>query len=280
MTVLVTGASGNVGGAVAAAFLDAGLPVRVLTRGAEQADRPDRVEVFTGDLSDPASVRGAWSGVESVFLLPGFEGTPQLLADARQAGVRHVTLLSGSSAGDPDSANAITRYMSVTEGQVSASGLSYTILRPAAFMSNALRWAGQLSAGNVVEEPFADVPTAVIDPADIAAAAVAVSREPDRASHAGAVYRLSGPEALRPAERLEVLAEVLGRPLRLEPLSNEAARERMSGQMPAAYVDAFFDFYVHGSLDESIVYPAVAELTGRPARTFREWALAHAGAFK
>jgi uncharacterized protein YbjT (DUF2867 family) len=113
MTVLVTGASGNVGGAVAAAFLDAGEHVRILTRGAEPGGRPDRAEAAAGALSDPASVRAAWTGVDAVFLLPGFAGTPQLLADARAAGVRHVTLLSGASAGDPDSANAVTRYMSV-----------------------------------------------------------------------------------------------------------------------------------------------------------------------
>jgi hypothetical protein len=50
----------------------------------------------------------------------------------------------------------------------------------------------------------------------------------------------------------------------------------MSASMPAAYVDAFFDFYVTGTLDESRPQPDVREVTGRPPRTFRQWA--HAGA--
>ena len=58
-----------------------------------------------------------------------------------------------------------------------------------------------------------------------------------------------------------------------------AARAEMSASMAAEYVDAFFDFYVKGTLDESQPQPDVAEVTGRPPRTFRQWAQAHAGAF-
>jgi hypothetical protein len=50
--------------------------------------------------------------------------------------------------------------------------------------------------------------------------------------------------------------------------------------MPREYVDAFWNFYVDGTLDEATVYPAVPEVTGRPARTFAQWAEAHAGAFR
>jgi hypothetical protein len=53
----------------------------------------------------------------------------------------------------------------------------------------------------------------------------------------------------------------------------------MSAAMPAAYVDAFFDFYVKGTLDESRPQPDVAEVTGRPPRSFRQWSQAHADLF-
>jgi hypothetical protein len=56
------------------------------------------------------------------------------------------------------------------------------------------------------------------------------------------------------------------------------ARAEMEAAMPAEYVDAFFSFYVEGTLDESRVYPTVEELTGRKARTFEQWTLAHARA--
>ena len=284
MRVLVTGASGNVGAELAQLLASAGHRVSAVTRDPARAGLPAGVDPVAADLSEPATLRPAWAGVDGLFLLPGYPGTPDLLADAATAGVTQVVLLSGSSAGDPASANAVTRYMSVTEEAVRAAGLPFSILRPSGFMSNTLQWAAQLTAGDVVQGPFADVPIAMIDPRDIARAAAAIlagDRHGDRRErrHDGQVYRLSGPAALLPADRVRVLADVLGRPLRFEPQSNQAAHAQMSSQMPAEYVEAFFDFYVRGTLDDSIVYPTVAELTGRPPRTFRQWAEAHAAAF-
>jgi hypothetical protein len=54
----------------------------------------------------------------------------------------------------------------------------------------------------------------------------------------------------------------------------------MTLAMPASYVDAFFNFYADGALDESIVLPTVAQVTGRPPGTFAQWAAAHAAAFR
>jgi uncharacterized protein YbjT (DUF2867 family) len=277
MRVLVTGASGNVGAELVRLLADAGTAVTAVTRH-PAANLPAGADAVGGDLNDPASLRPAWAGVTGLFLMPGYPTTPELLADAAAAGVSRMVLMSGSSAGDPESTNAIARYQSVTEAAVRASGLPATILRPAGFMSNALEWAPQLLSGDVIEAPFADVPIAVIDPQDIArVAAAALLADDDR--HAGQVYRLSGPVAMRPADRVRVLAEVLSRSLRFEPQSNQAAYEQLSKQMPIEYVDAFFDFYVRGTLDESPVYDTVADVTGRPPRTFREWAHAHAAAF-
>jgi len=72
---------------------------------------------------------------------------------------------------------------------------------------------------------------------------------------------------------------VLGRELRFEGQSDTEARAEMSAAMPAEYVDAFFSFFADGKLDESEVLPTVEEITGRPPRTFEEWARAHAEAF-
>ncbi len=128
----------------------------------------------------------------------------------------------------------------------------------------------------MVRAPFADVANAVIDPYDIAAvAAVALTSD----GHAGLIYRVSGPQSLRPADQLQILAGRLGRQLRLEPLSNEAARAEMLATTPAEYVDAFFTFYVDGAIDESGVLPTVHDVTGVPPRTFPQWFDAHADAF-
>jgi uncharacterized protein YbjT (DUF2867 family) len=273
--ILVSGATGNVGRELARALVDRHVPVRALARGeGAPIEGADRV---IGDLDQPESLRPALDGVTGLFLLPGYRDMPGVLAAARDAGVSRVVQLSGSSAGSSDTSNAITAYMARTEEAVRAAGLPWTVLRPFGFMTNALEWAAQLRAGDVVRAPFADVRVAVIDPADIAAVAVAALLED---GHSGRVYQLSGPESLLPADRVRVLGEVVGRDLRFEGQPDDEAWADMSARMPEAYVRAFFDFYVDGSLDESPVLPTVQEVTGRPPRTFADWAGAHADAFR
>jgi uncharacterized protein YbjT (DUF2867 family) len=277
LVILVTGATGNVGGELVNLLADAGLPVRALARPAGQSRFRPGVEAVAGDLNDPASLRPALDGADGVFLLPGYADMPAVLAEARRAGVLRVVQLSGMSAGSGDMSNAITSYMASSEQAARESGLAWTILRPAMFMSNTFQWLPQLRAGDVVRAPFGRVRAAVTDPADIAAVAVLALTTP---GHEARVHELSGPQALTPAERVAILGQAVGRSLRFEAQTDEDARTEMSATTPARYVDAFFDFYAGGSLDESKVLPTVRELTGRPPRTFAQWAAAHADAFR
>jgi uncharacterized protein YbjT (DUF2867 family) len=274
---LVTGATGNVGAEVVRALTDSGEQVRALTRSDSSSTLPASVEAVAGDLNRPDSLAPALAGVRGVFLLPGYEDMDGTLAAIRAAGVERVVQLSGSSAATGDTTNAVTAYMMRSEAAVTRSGVAWTILRPFGFMSNALRWRDQLRAGDVISEPFADVPVAVIDPYDLGAVAATALRVD---GHEGRTYVLSGPQALLPADRARILGAALGRALRLQPQSNADARAQMSAAMPAEYVDAFFDFYVDGALDESQVQPAVQEVLGREPRSFEQWAAAHADAFR
>jgi uncharacterized protein YbjT (DUF2867 family) len=273
--LLVTGATGNVGAELVRALIDAGEPVRALTRSADAL--PGGVEAVTGDLDRPDSLAPALAGVRGVFLLPGYKDMDGVLAAVRDAGVERVVLLSGSSAATGDTSNAVTAYMMRSEQAVRDSGVAWTILRPFGFMSNALRWLDQLRQGDVVREPFANVAVAVIDPHDIAAVAASALRDE---GHEGNTYVLSGPQALRPADRVAILGAAIGRELRLEALSDADARAKMTSEMPVEYVDAFFDFYVDGNLDESQVQPTVEEVLGREPRSFEQWVAAHADAFR
>lgn len=274
---LVTGATGNVGGELVRVLADAGEEVCALTRGVRQATLPTGVESVEGNLDRPETLSAALDGARGVFLLPGHRDVPGIMAEVRRAEVERVVLLSGGSAEGGDTSNAISRYMIRSENAVRESGVSWTILRPSGFMSNALQWAPQLRGGDVVRAPFADVRVAVIDPRDIAAvAAESLISE----GHKERIYMPTGPESLLPADRVRVLSEVLGRNLRFEPQPNDEARAEMNEAMPTEYVAAFFSFYVDGTLDESKVRPTVREITGKPPRTFEQWAREHAGAFQ
>ena len=254
----------------------AGEQARALVRDPSKADLPAEVEVVEGDLDDPSSLSDGLAGVSAVFLLPGYKDMPGVLAAIRDAGVERVVLLSGTSAASGDTSNAVTAYMMGSEAAVQESGVPWTILRAYGLMSNTLRWKEQLQQGDTVSEPFADVPVAMVDPYDLGeiAARALISDE-----HEGRIYLVSGSEAIRPADRVRILGQVLHRDIELHAQSNDEAREQMSASMPKEYVDAFFDFYVDGSLDESEPQSTVQDVLGRPPRSFEDWAREHADAF-
>jgi uncharacterized protein YbjT (DUF2867 family) len=256
----------------------AGQEVRALVRDPAEAGFPAGVEHAVGDLNRPDSLSGPLAGARGVFLLPGYADMPGLVAEMGRAGVEHVVLLSSGAAADGDRSNAVSRYMIESEDAVRESGVPWTILRSSGFMSNALRdWLPQLQAGDVVRAPFAGVRIAVIDPFDIAAvAAEAFSAR----AHRARIYRLTGPEPLLPSEQVPLLGTVLGRDLRFVAQSDAEARAEMSRAMPVEFVDAFFSYFADGTYDDSAVLPTVQELTGRPPRTFEQWAIAHARAFR
>ncbi|WP_330263408.1 NAD(P)H-binding protein [Streptomyces griseorubiginosus] len=274
---LVTGATGNVGTELVRALSGSGERVRAVSRSGRIEGLPAGVVAVAGDLDRPESLRAALDGVKGLFLMPGYGGQRQVLADARDAGVERVVLLSGRSAGTGARDNAVAGYLIDAEDAVRASGLQWTSLRCTSFMSNAFRLADQIARGDTVRVPFPDVYTTDIDPYDIAQVALRALLSDDWADR---VLELTGPEALLPADRVRILGAALGRDLRAVGLTPEETRAELEASgMPKSYVDAFFSFFVDGTLDESVVLPTVEQVTGRPPRTFSQWAQAHADAF-
>ena len=275
--IFVTGATGNAGGAVVRALLAGEQPVRALVRAGRESAVPAGVEPVVGDLNRPETFADALVGARGAFLLSGYERMRELLDQVRVAGVDRVVLLSSSAAPGGDMSNAVARYHILSERAVRESRLPWTFLQPNSLMSNALRWLPQLRQGDLVRAPFADVAIATIDPADLAAVAVKALTTDELQ---GGSLRLSGPEALYPADQVRMLGAALGRELRFEAQTNEHAREEMGAAMPAEYVEAFFSFFVDGTIDETTVLPTVRDVLGREPGTFEAWAAANAGSFR
>ena len=272
MTVLVTGATGNAGGAVVAALAEQGIPGRALVRSERKL--PSGIEPVYGDLNRPDTFVDALAGVTGIFLLSGYERLDELLANAVRAGVRKVVVLSSSSL-DGDVSNAVAAYHHATEEAVRAAGPAWTFLRPNSFMSNTLRWRDQLRAGDEVRVQFPDVPVSTIHPRDIGDVAVrALQGERD-----DEVLRLTGPVALTPVEQVAILADALGRPLTAYPMSRAETHEALFASMPEPYAQAIESFFGDGTIDETTVNDTVAEVTGHAPRTLQAWAQENAALF-
>jgi uncharacterized protein YbjT (DUF2867 family) len=281
--ILVTGATGNVGAEMIGTLAASGHRVRAMTRRPHEARVPDGVEAVYGDAADPAGLDDAFRGVDRAFLMTaqavGSAPRPthdiNLAEAARRAGVTHIVKLSvyGAGTGGDD---VIYRWHAEAEGAVIDTGIDHTFLRPGRFMSNALHWAPMIRRGDEVRIPFATRPAASIDPADVAAIAVAALTTD---GHRNIAHQLSGPQALTPVEELQILGEALGRRLRLvEPSVEETRTGMLSHGMPPAVVDAILSHTLDTD-DGTEVLPTMPGLLGRRPNTFAQWARAHAGAF-
>lgn len=272
---LVTGATGNVGGQVLRQLVAAGQQVRALTRHPERATLPDGVEAVRGDLTDPESLDAALDGVQRVFLFPVADAVDGFLAVARRQGVRRIVVLSSLAAGMD---NRIGRGHLVVERAVEAAGVEWTHLRPGAFALNAIwQWGHSIRAGGVVRAAYGDAALAPVHEADIAAVATAALLHD---GHAGHRYGLTGPQSLTHREQVAVIGQAIGRDIPFVELSPQEAREQLVGGMPEEIADTLLDLWAGSVGGPATVLPTVEQVTGRPARTFAQWAAEHADAFR
>jgi uncharacterized protein YbjT (DUF2867 family) len=280
--ILVIGATGRVGRKLVGQLLAAGLPVRALTRRPEAAGLPAGVEVVSGDLTAPESLDAALQGVAAVFLVWTAPPTtaPAVVARLAEHARRVVFLSSPHQTPHPffQQPNPMAALHAEIERLLAAAGLESTILRPGMFASNALLWwAPQIRQGDVVRWPYGSAETAPIDERDIAAVAVRALTE-DR--HIGGDYVLTGPEAMSQAEQVSTIGAALGRPIRFVELSPDEFRRQTADRAPAAAIDMLLNAWQAAIGHPAYVTSTVADILGRPARTFRQWAVDHAEEFR
>lgn len=280
--ILVTGATGNVGRHVVSGLLDRDIRVRAVTRSPESAGLPRSVELVRGDLTAPSSLDGCFDGVEAVFLLwrsPTTEAAAEFVyAAARHA--RRLVFLSTSAVRDDveEQDNPIGKRHADIERAIGRSGLEWTFLRPGAFATNATWWwAPQVRAGDVVRWPHGAAAFPPIHERDIADVAVKALTE---GGHGGAKYVLTGPETLTQAQQVRAIGEAIGRPLRFEEISPDVARRELAAVLPPPIVEMLLGVWSRLVDEPAPVATTAAEVTGTPARTFREWAIDHANDFR
>jgi uncharacterized protein YbjT (DUF2867 family) len=281
MTYLITGATGDVGARVVNHLLQRGNRPRVFVRNAEKAHAlfGDRVEIFVGDLAQPASLQSALEGVDELFLVNSGPQIPlqdELAAKAaKAAGVRHLVKLSSM---DVQHGLAIGAWHELGESAIRANGISFTFVQPTGFMSNLLAWARPIRAEGIVRASTGEGRRAFIHSEDIAAVAAAAltSHEYD-----GQSLPITGPEALTFAEATAAIASVIGKELIFQPISDQEARQRYS-----AISGSVAETEAHVSLWRAIregrlaaVTDHVERILGRKPISLRQWAMENAAAF-
>jgi uncharacterized protein YbjT (DUF2867 family) len=271
--ILVTGATGTVGRQLVNQLVQTGHHVRALTRNPAKANLPAGVEIVVGDLAKPETLTAALEEITGLHLITfdGAEGGAplqtgaEIVEAATKAGVKRVTVLRGGEKGS-------------IEVALEASDLAWTHIQPVEFMSNMLGWAESIRTQGQVSEPYGSRLTAIVHEADIAAVAAKALVEE---GHAGKSYTITGPEVLTPPQMVQTIGAAIGRDLKFVELSEEQARMRWREQ---GYPDEVIEFFVwaHGNTPPIgyTVVPTVEQVTGRPPRTFAQWAAEHADAFR
>ncbi|MFT3889025.1 MAG: NAD(P)H-binding protein [Arachnia sp.] len=278
MRLLITGATGTVGGAVARALAGTDNQVVAFVRDPAKYDAPAGVEVIQGDLTNADDIRRALADVDRAFLNMADDNGATFAEVAGQVGLGHVVLLSSFTAVTElplGENNIVTARHRAGEAALTAAGVPATFLRPSGFDYNFLMWTSALAEG-VVRAPWLDVKLPVVDPDDIAAAAVAVLTAE---SPAGGAYSITGPEVLSVTDQTAIAAGVLGRELRAEALDLAVAK---AAAFPEGTPDFVIDSVFGTFGPEATVLPVstdVQTLTGRPAHTFAEWVERNRAAF-
>jgi uncharacterized protein YbjT (DUF2867 family) len=284
--ILVTGATGQHGGALLRLLSRRGIAARALARDPAKAAAIavlPHVEIVQGDMARPETLVPALRGIARAILISS--ATPDMLQvqsnfidAARSTGVKHIVKLSGI-APNLDSSFRFARMHGEIEKRLEASGMAWTHLRPGEFMTVYFRQAPNITGKGALFLPMEDARIASIDIGDIAEIAAKTLTE---SGHENKVYSLTGPEALTMTEVAAKLSAAIGKPIRYVNVPPEDARKaQLAAGMPPFLADALFELFSERRKGmEAKVWPDSERLLGRRPTSFEQFARNHAAAFR
>ena len=282
MTILVTGATGTIGRNVVQQLVQRGASVRALVRDPGKADFPNGVDVVKGDLLDVDSLRSAFAGVSTLFLLNAVvpdEFTQALVAlnTAREAGVDRVVYLSVIHSDVYVNVPHFAGKYGV-ERMIERMGFSATILRPAYFISNDLTVKDVVLGYGVYPMPIGAKGLAMVDVRDIAEIAAIELIHRKNATRPLPLERinLAGPDTLTGTDLAAIWSDVLGRPIAYGGDDTAAFEQNLRNFMPGwmAYDMRLMSerFLSDGMVPEAGDVARLTAMLGRPLRSYRDFA--------
>ncbi|CUJ32662.1 SDR family oxidoreductase [Achromobacter kerstersii] len=282
MTILVTGATGTVGRQVVEQLAKRGADVRALVRDPAKANFAKGVGVVQGDLLDVDSVRTAFSGISTLFLLNAVvadEYTQALIAlnVAREAGIKRVVYLSVIHSDLYVNVPHFAAKYGV-ERMIEQMGMNATILRPAYFMGNDLTIKDVVTGYGVYPMPIGGKGLAMVDTRDIAEVAAIELLRREQSAVPLPLDRINvvGPDTLTGEDVASIWTDALGRKI-VYPGDDTAAFEQNLRQfMPSwmAYDMRLMSerFITDGMIPDAGDVQRLTALLGRPLHSYREFA--------
>ena len=282
--ILLTGVTGKTGGATAQALLGKGVPLRAIARNADKAAplKAAGIELVVGDVSDPAVLAKALSGVDkALMIMPNgerqLELEKQFIDAAKKAGVKHLVKMSSMEA-VADAKAPIPKIHYAAGQYLAASGLAWTLLKPNFFMQNFLGSAGTIKEQGKFFLPMAEGRTVMADVRDIGAVAAEVLTG---SGHAGKSYEITGPEVLSFADAAERFTRVLGRKVEYVHVPMPAYRQTLARFLTNEWhLNAVCELFQEIADGQDLhIADSVQKLTGKPPRSLEQFIRDHQAVF-
>lgn len=280
---LVIGATGNIGSRVTQRLIDSGARPSVFVRNAQKARAlfGKKVDIYIGDLEDPkSSLSTALAEADGIFLVtdgPDLDKKDRAISFAAfGVGVRHVVKLSTL---DVRTGIGTGPWHAHGENAIRESGVAFTFIQAAGFMSNMLGWSESIRREGVLRSSTGEGRIAFIHPDDIAAIAIAALTTRYYDDQALIV---TGPEALSYREMAATIGEAIGKPIAyVEITDRQAYLDTVAWAGEGPYADALVDIWRavrQGRL--ATVTDGVRRVTGREPIRFAQWAAENTTSFQ